>query len=196
MLVHGFATRPRHWATWERSLRRDGFDVHVASLPDIGTGDAHAAAASLARQIERVLERTGARRVDLVGHSKGGLIARAVARRPELRGRVDEVVSVASPHFGVDYGQLWNSSVHLLPEPIRQISKGSEYLRRLNARPDVVPVTSIFRTGFDGVVSARSAHLPGAVNHVLGDLPALPDHASIITRSDTAYELARGALSG
>nr|BDT34022.1 acetyltransferase [Myxococcus sp. MH1] len=57
----------------------------------------------LASDIEGVLATTGAARVNLIGHSQGGIDARKAARvLAERRGRpvVDVLVSVSSPHRG------------------------------------------------------------------------------------------------
>jgi triacylglycerol lipase len=52
----------------------------------------------LIEHIEAILAETGHAKVNIIGHSQGGLDARAVAyKRPEL---VASVVTVATPHFG------------------------------------------------------------------------------------------------
>lgn len=52
----------------------------------------------LLEEVERILAETGAERVNLVGHSQGGLDARVVAfLRPEL---VESVTTIATPHQG------------------------------------------------------------------------------------------------
>lgn len=53
---------------------------------------------ALAEQIEAILDETGYARVNIIGHSQGGLDARVVAHlRPEL---VASVTTVATPHRG------------------------------------------------------------------------------------------------
>lgn len=52
----------------------------------------------LIEKIEAILAETGHAKVNIIGHSQGGLDARAVAhKRPDL---VASVVTVATPHFG------------------------------------------------------------------------------------------------
>ena len=57
-------------------LRNAGFDVTVFQLPTLGTQSIATTAKSLGPVVDQVRARTGAARVDLVGHSQGGLVAR------------------------------------------------------------------------------------------------------------------------
>ncbi len=57
-------------------------------------------AASWADRLGRVLDETGAERLNLVGFSTGGLDARALARDPAWAGRIASLVTVSTPHRG------------------------------------------------------------------------------------------------
>jgi triacylglycerol lipase len=66
----------------------------------------------LAERIEELLARTGAAKVNIIGHSQGGLDARAVAHnRPEL---VASVVTIGTPHYGSAVADV---AVKLLADP-------------------------------------------------------------------------------
>ena len=65
---------------------------------------AHTTAANvddLARFVEAVLDYTGAKRVDIVGHSLGGTLAREWLRRDHAYQLVRHLVTIASPHHGI-----------------------------------------------------------------------------------------------
>lgn len=66
----------------------------------------------LIARIEEILEKTGASKVNIIGHSQGGLDARAVAhKRPDL---VASVVTVSTPHYGSAIGDV---AIKLLADP-------------------------------------------------------------------------------
>lgn len=69
--------------------------------------------AQLAEAIEAILAETGHRKVNIIGHSQGGLDARVVAHdHPEL---VASVVTVATPHHGSPIADI---ALKLVDEPL------------------------------------------------------------------------------
>lgn len=66
--------------------------------------DSHSRGAELEKQIEDYLALTGHAKVNIIGHSQGGLDARVVAhRRPDL---VSSVATVATPHGGTPVADI------------------------------------------------------------------------------------------
>jgi hypothetical protein len=89
-------------------LRQQGFQVFAVTFAH-NQDDNYLQAEQLAHAIERVKTLTGARRVDLVAHSKGGVPARMYVSgfrqdwMTPYRGDVRRVVFVAAPLGGIDY---------------------------------------------------------------------------------------------
>jgi triacylglycerol lipase len=144
-----------------------GRDATVVSLPGDGTGDLAAAAQVLDEQARAALDRTGADSVDLIGYSAGGVIARLWVRDEgaELTRRV---VTLGSPHHGTNVADLVTSVlIDPCPEACRQLTTGSDLLRRLNAG-DETPAgpawVSIWTTQDQTVTPPDSASLSGATN--------------------------------
>lgn len=82
----------------ESALADGGADVYVTAVPAFASTEARGEA--LAEQVEEIIARTGKAKVNLIGHSHGGLDVRYVAAtRPEL---VASVTSVGSPHQGAE----------------------------------------------------------------------------------------------
>ncbi|MDB4935322.1 MAG: hypothetical protein JWP87_2294 [Labilithrix sp.] len=81
-------------------LTTKGESVFVTIVPPYDTSDARAQA--LSKQIDDILKRTGKAKVNLVGHSQGGMDARVITS-PQGLGygdRVASVTTVATPHHG------------------------------------------------------------------------------------------------
>ena len=82
----------------ESNLRNSGAEVYVTQVPAFNSTEERGEA--LLAQIEGIIARTGHDKVNLIGHSHGGLDIRYVASvRPDL---VASVTSVGSPHKGAE----------------------------------------------------------------------------------------------
>jgi triacylglycerol lipase len=82
----------------ESTLSHSGAHVYVTHVPAFASTEARGEA--LLQQIEDIVATTGAKKVNLIGHSHGGLDVRYVAAmRPDI---VASVTSVGSPHKGAD----------------------------------------------------------------------------------------------
>ncbi len=81
-------------------LTKHGESVYVTIVPPYDTSVARAQA--LAKQIDDILKKTGKAKVNLVGHSQGGMDARVITS-PQGLGygdRIASVTTVATPHRG------------------------------------------------------------------------------------------------
>lgn len=65
-------------------------------------------AAEIRDQILRVLARTGASKVDIVGHSEGGFQSLYVTKTQGIADRIGTVVAIAPPTHGTTFGSLVN----------------------------------------------------------------------------------------
>ncbi len=93
LLVPGFLAGDFTLAPMARTLRQAGFRTYRSQI-NANVGCTLAAAAHVETRLEHVAERRGTR-VQLVGHSLGGMIARGIAaRRPDL---VSGIVTLGSP---------------------------------------------------------------------------------------------------
>jgi triacylglycerol lipase len=168
LLIPGYCCNEAMWRPLRRRLRAAG-RIAVAVTLDPPFGGIDELADALDKEIDRLLAATGAPQVVLVGHSMGGLIARAcLARRgPD---RVAALVTVATPHHGSKLARLGPG------RDAREMQPGSAWLRELNSRPPPVPTHSIWSARDEFVVPRDSARLDGARETVL----ALPGHFGLL----------------
>jgi triacylglycerol lipase len=127
VLVHGLVDNRSIFTVMRRSLRRRGFAQVCTWNYSPWLRDVESAAAALGEHIERICQQTGHERVQVVGHSLGGLVARYLVQRLGGDRRVESLVTLGTPHGGT----WW---AHLLPTPlVRQLRPGSPLLRELAA---------------------------------------------------------------
>lgn len=205
ILVHGFASSSASMESYAQALRRDGHDVTMVDMPANAQGDINASSAVLAQQVEAVKRRTGSSRVDLVGHSEGGLISRNYVENYGGANSVDSVVTLGTPNNGVGLGAATNQAVlgssfmrSLLPTALQQMLTGSGFLGNVNGSDGTldprVRYTSVYNGLGDGVVAADSSRLDGARNVALPGA-VTRNHAGLLT-DDLAYASVREALDG
>jgi pimeloyl-ACP methyl ester carboxylesterase len=152
LLVHGLVDNRSIFTVMRRSLRRRGFAQVCTWNYSPFLRDVESAAAALGDHIERICQQTGHERVQVVGHSLGGLVARYLVQRLGGDRRVESLVTLGTPH----QGSLW---AHVVPTPlVRQLRPGSPLLREL-AEPAPgcrTPITAIY-SDLDQIVVPTSA---------------------------------------
>ncbi|MFM9881503.1 MAG: lipase family alpha/beta hydrolase [Burkholderiales bacterium] len=100
LLVHGYFCNGGVWRYYVRWLEARGFAVFTVSMEPV-YGSLEENSRVLEARIESILVAAGAQRLALVGHSMGGLVARAYLRRCGAE-RIDRIVTLGSPHQGTE----------------------------------------------------------------------------------------------
>jgi triacylglycerol lipase len=125
LLLHGMVDNRSIFAVLRRSLVRRGFGQVVTVNYSPLTMDVRVAARRLAEKVEEVVANTGYRRVHVVGHSLGGLVARYYVQRLGGDARVHTLVTLGTPHSGT-------VPAYFLPLRLgRQLRPGSELMTEL-----------------------------------------------------------------
>ncbi|MFE9447243.1 esterase/lipase family protein [Streptomyces sp. NPDC006739] len=126
LLLHGFIDNRSVFVLLRRSLAQHGRQRIESLNYSPLTCDIRTAAELLGRHVEEICERTGSRRLDIVGHSLGGLIARYYVQRLGGDLRVRTLVTLGTPHSGTRVVPLANA--HPI---VRQMRPGSEVMEEL-----------------------------------------------------------------
>jgi triacylglycerol esterase/lipase EstA (alpha/beta hydrolase family) len=156
LLVHGTFTSGQEQWSWNYGLLLParGFDVCTVTYPDRGLGDMQVSAEYVAYAIDAIHARTGAR-VDVVGHSQGGLLPRwAIKYWPSARAAVDDFVMLASPNHGVQMAGRGSLPTGM-PAVFFQFDPGSHFLAALNAgdeTPGHISYSSLYSVFKDELV--------------------------------------------
>jgi triacylglycerol esterase/lipase EstA (alpha/beta hydrolase family) len=134
-----------YYAPLAARLRADGYRPYIFGLPGAGLGDIADTAAALNRYADQVRAQTGAARVDLVGHSQGGLVSRYYIKYLGGAGEVDSTISLGAPHYGTATAnllRLLGLGNCLGVTACLQMSIGSSFLAELNAGDDTIGAVS------------------------------------------------------
>jgi pimeloyl-ACP methyl ester carboxylesterase len=95
---------------------------------------------SARRVVDQIRELAPSDRVDLVGHSMGGLVAAYALKHLDHGERIRTVVTLGTPHRGSPALSAMPWSPARLGSSVAQMSPGSAFLRELASAP--VPLTS------------------------------------------------------
>ncbi|MBO9524294.1 MAG: alpha/beta fold hydrolase [Nocardioidaceae bacterium] len=188
ILVHGtLGNRSTNWQTYGPLLHNNGYCVFAPTygatfpLPYPGAfgglGDIRDSAAELGAFIDRVLAATGARKVDIVGHSQGTLMPNYYAKFLGGAAKIDKYVSLAP---------LWHGSASTsmgaltagfpLPDPLSllgpafaQMSTGSAFMTQMRTGGVALPgidYTNIV-TRYDELVQPYTSGIEDGMTNVV-----------------------------
>jgi triacylglycerol lipase len=187
VLVHGtFFNMAMSWDLIAPALEKQGYCVFALDYGNQATVDIPTSAEQLKDFVNRVVNATGARKVDLVGHSQGGMMPRYYLKFLGGTRHVSELIGLAASNHGTTTPLA--PFVGPLCKACAQQVAGSDFLKKLNAgdeTPGKVDYT-VIETSHDEVVtpytSAFLASGPRTTNILLqDDCPLdLVEHVSII----------------
>src|ERR1044071_5075698 len=123
LIIHGFLGTRGSMYMLERRLVDDGFVVVSFNLGTLNVRDIRRSAFLIHRKIERILAQTPSQKIDIVGHSLGGLIGLYYVKKLGGHARVRKLIMMGTPIrgtwaalMGVMTLGLWStSSWQLLP---------------------------------------------------------------------------------
>ena len=203
VLVHGtFANMTDSWQAASPLLANNGYCVFALDYggapgsPIQGYGRIEDSAAQLGAFVDRVRAATGVSKVDIVGHSQGGMMPRYYLRFLGGAAKVHTLVGLSPSNHGTDLFGLvallplfpgGSSFLTSLCAACTEQTAGSAFLQRLNSGGDTVAGVNytVIQTRYDEVVTPyRSAFLSGSrvTNVVVQDSCFLDftDHLGII----------------
>jgi triacylglycerol esterase/lipase EstA (alpha/beta hydrolase family) len=167
VLVPGTFENQSMWATVAPQIKAAGYCVFSLDYGNNATGDISTSAGELGSFVDQVLSETGASKVDLVGHSQGGMMPRYWMRFDGGASKVDDLVGIAPSNHGTT-NPLAAPAGSFCPACAQQ-AVGSPFITNLNAGGDTQsgPSYTIISTRYDEVVTPfTSQALNGPSNQV------------------------------
>jgi triacylglycerol esterase/lipase EstA (alpha/beta hydrolase family) len=130
VLVHGISSSASSWNDWVANFTADGYTAAELDAWSYSWSQSNVTTArQLATEIQNVLARTGASKVDLVVHSMGALSSRYYLKNLGGTAYVDDFVSVA----GTNHGTSTASLCAWLYTSCAEMQTGSSFLTALNS---------------------------------------------------------------
>ena len=199
LLVPGYGGSTSGLEVLANALDAVGRDVRIVVTDGPGTGDLRDRAAELDRAVEATIEETGARSVDIVGYSAGGVILRIYVADLGGGSRVRRAVTLAAPHHGTDLSSLGSSlGTSTCPEACQQLDPDSDLLRRLNSGPEAPegPVwVALWTEDDETVVPPVSGDLDGALGYSVQSVcPGLRVAHPDVPRTPAIIEMVKSAI--
>jgi pimeloyl-ACP methyl ester carboxylesterase len=185
LLIHGFLGTRGSMYMLERRLVEDGFVVVSFNIGTLNVRDIRRSAFLIHRKIERILAQTPHAKLDIIGHSMGGLIGLYYVKKLGGEGRVRRLVMMGTPVRGTWVALAGVATLGLWSVSSWQLLPRSRFLDELAQGP--LPVgTEIYTLAAarDWVVPLRTTRLPGAtaVTVPLG-------HSSLVISDDVYRRL-------
>lgn len=198
VFVHGFTGSSSSYDDMKQWLVSQGWPSNYLFAIQYSdtTGSNVKNANELQSFIKNVLRQTKASKVDIVAHSMGGLSTRYYVKYLDGAQKVDDVITLGSPHHGTNssYFGLWT-------EGAREMVPGSAFLNDLNSVDEtpngsdstsVIQYTSIFSSADTVINPYTSSIIEGADNVEISGV----SHSGLLTESSVRPLILNGLQDG
>jgi triacylglycerol lipase len=199
LLIHGYAEDATIWKKWEDMLRKDGIQFFTVTFKDSDDkcGSAEQHAKELEKIVQDIKQQSGAQKLNIVGHSKGGLDARVFLDITDTRD-VANLIMIGTPNAGSPAAET-NDACAPAVFDLRPGANATKAVMNPNTKyytiaGDWMPLTQgnlIIRGNDDGLVPVESVESQeyfqslGQTEH---------GHAELL--SDKEYQMSKDILLG
>ena len=175
VLIHGAGFRdlkwPVYWGRIPKALERRGAKIYYGLQDCWASTETNAR--EIVRRIDEILRETGAEKVNLIAHSKGGLEARMAASSLGAGDRIASITTMATPHHGsktIDRlvgapKLLFNMAAFAVNNWIRVVG---------TKKPDFMAVCRGFTTEHMAAFNRANPDVPGVLYQSFGCVMAQP----------------------
>ncbi len=163
LFVHGYSGAKENFCTMVAVFRSDGWSDNELYGYDYSVVNSFATdAAEIRSQVDAILARTGATKVDIIAHSAGSVSSRYYIKNLGGDSKVDAWVSLAGPNHGTDDANNCSFT------PCVELRLGSAFLAALNSgdeTPGFVRYATWWSPCDETINPDNSVLLAGASNH-------------------------------
>ncbi len=164
LFVHGYGRNNGDWLNMKAKFKNDGWqDVEMYAYNYSFIESNASSAAEIRDQVDKIIQTTGATKVDIIAFSMGSVSSRYYLKNLGGSAKVDSWFSLAGPNHGTD--EVENQACSFTP--CREIVPGSAFLTALNATDETPGLVryATFRSPCDETINPdASVILSGATN--------------------------------
>lgn len=135
LLIHGFLGTRGAMFPLELRLKRDGFTVFSINLGPLNIGDIRKSAFRIHSKIQRILREVDLDKIDVIGHSMGGLIGLYYIKKFSGHQFVRKLITLGTPHDGTWVALAGVAALGLLSPSTWQLLPNNFFLQELKADP-------------------------------------------------------------
>ncbi len=135
LLIHGYFGTRGSMFMLERRLNDDGVCVFSFNLGMLNVRDIRSSAFLIHRKIEAILAQTPVKKIDILGHSMGGLIGMYYIKKLGGHEKVRKLVMLGTPLKGTWAALFGVATMGLVSTSAWQLLPGSAFLRDLESGP-------------------------------------------------------------
>jgi triacylglycerol esterase/lipase EstA (alpha/beta hydrolase family) len=133
LLIHGYLGTRGSMYILERRLNDDGICVFSFNLGSLNVRDIRTSAFLIHRKIESILAQTPVKKIDIVGHSMGGLIGLYFVKKLGGHEKVRKLVMMGTPVRGTWAAMIGVVTAGLVSASAWQLLPNSRFLKELAA---------------------------------------------------------------
>ena len=191
VLIQGWLGTRGIFRIFENRLKADGFQVLSFNLGRFNVQDIKKSAEIIAKKISNLRDHHHLEKIDIVGHSMGGLIGLYALKRLGVSDSVNRLITVGTPYHGTNIAYAGLPFFGLTGKGLWQLLPDSKFLQALHEGrlPDGTEVISIM-SRHDFLAPGQTAVLEGAINLLVS-----AGHASLAV-NDEVYKVLRAVLHG
>lgn len=185
LLIHGFLGTRGSMYLLERRLLEDGFVVVSFNIGALNSRDIRRSAFMIYRKIERILEHSPGQKIDIIGHSMGGLIGLYLVKKLGGHARVRRLVMMGTPVRGTWIALAGIATLGLWSTSSWQLLPRSRFLDELAQGP-LPPETEVYT-----LAAARDWVVPHSTTRVVGATAVTVPlgHSSLVVAEDVYRRL-------
>ncbi len=189
LLIHGFLGTRGAMFPLELRLKRDGFVVFSINLGALNIGDIRKSAFRIHQKIQKILREVDLDKIDVIGHSMGGLIGLYYIKKFSGHQFVRKLITMGTPHDGTWVSLIGIAAFGLISPSIWQLRPKNFFLEELQADPLPENVEYYSIAGTDDIICPpERSRLKGS--HFF-EIPC--GHAGLAT-SNEVYRVIRDIL--